>query len=72
MARDMVKKNAFDEKWKKENTLQCGVRIQNSTGIPNALERALTDTGVTKNAYIIAAIREKLTRDGYLKAGEPD
>ena len=60
------------DKWKKENTVQYGVRIQNSSGIPGAMEKMMQKTGLTKNAYIIAAIREKLTRDGYLKAGEPD
>ena len=54
------------DKWQKENTQFIGIRIQNSSGIPEALMRALEDTGKTKNAYIIDAIREKLQRDGYL------
>lgn len=52
--------------WQKKNTTMIGLRIQNSTGIPDALEYALIDSGKTKNAYIIDAIREKLIRDGYL------
>lgn len=55
------------EKWKKENTVQYGVRILNTTGIPSAMDRMMVDIGKTKNAYIIEAIREKLIRDGYLK-----
>ena len=58
--------------WKKENTMQCAVRIQNATGIPGAMENAMAETGLTRNAYIIEAIREKLIRDGYLKSGEPE
>ena len=53
------------EQWKKENTLQIGGRIQNSTGIPAAMAAAMADSGLTKNAYTIQAIREKLIRDGY-------
>lgn len=52
--------------WQKQNTTMIGVRIQNASGIPDALEYALIDSGKTKNAYIIEAIREKLERDGYL------
>lgn len=52
--------------WQKKNTIMVGIRIQNSSGIPDALEYALIDSGKTKNAYIIDAIREKLIRDGYL------
>ena len=54
------------DKWQKENTQFIGIRIQNSSGIPEALMRALEDTGKTKNGFIIDAIREKLQRDGYL------
>lgn len=53
--------------WQKKNTVMIGLRIQNASGIPNALEYALIDSGKTKNAYIIDAIREKLIRDGYLQ-----
>lgn len=52
--------------WQKKNTTMIGIRIQNATGIPEALEYALVDSGKTKNAYIIDAIREKLEREGYL------
>lgn len=53
------------EQWKKENTLQIGVRINNTTGIPAAFQKAISDAGINKNTYIIEAIREKLIRDGY-------
>ena len=63
MARDVAKKEA----WQKDNTKMYGVRIQNKSGIPEALEIAKTSSGLTTNAFIIEAIREKLIRDGYLK-----
>lgn len=54
--------------WMKNNTLMIGIRIQKSSGIIEPLLKALEDSGKTRNAYIIDAIREKLERDGYLPA----
>lgn len=68
--KDKAKKNAYDAEWQKENTLMCGIRIQNSTGIPSAMMKAIEDEKTTKNAFIIAAIREKLIRDGYMQESE--
>lgn len=56
--------------WKKENTAQYGIRLMNSTGIPQALDAAVAKTGKSRNAYIIEALREKLIRDGYLSESE--
>lgn len=44
-----------------------GIRIQKSSGIIEPFEKALEQTGKTKNAYVLDAIREKLQRDGYLQ-----
>ncbi len=54
------------DEWKAQNTMWVSIRIQNSSGIPKSLEQALAETGKTRNAYIIDAIREKLERDGYM------
>lgn len=54
------------EAWKKENTLIFSIRIMNTSGIPSALDKALEAEELSRNAYIITAIREKLIRDGYL------
>lgn len=54
------------DEWKAQNTMWVSVRIQNSSGIPDSLQKALEKTGKTKNGYIIESIREKLIRDGYL------
>ena len=72
MAKDMAKKNAYDEAWKKENTVMCGIRIQRRSGIPDAMDKAIAEGKTTKNAYIIAALREKLIRDGYLTPETPE
>ena len=59
-----------NETWKKENTRMYGVRVMNNTGIPAAMEKAQKD-GHTTNAYIVAALREKLIADGYLQKSVP-
>ena len=64
--RDKAQKDAYDEAWKKANTTMCGVRFLNSSGIPAAMDKAIAAEKSNKNAYIIAAVREKLVRDGYL------
>lgn len=60
------KKQAVADAWKAEHTTWVSIRIQNSSGIPDALKNALQKMGKTKNSYIIEAIREKLIRDGYM------
>lgn len=51
--------------WRKKNNFSMMVNIPNSTGIPAALADYMEDTGKTKNAIGIEAIREKLIREGY-------
>lgn len=65
MARDMVKKRVADEKWMKEHTTIFSIRLQNASGIPTALARIMAEKCVTRNGYVIEALREKLIRDGY-------
>lgn len=67
MGRDLVKRRASNAKWNNEKSKSYGLRISNSTGIPDALEAATALSGMTTNAYVTIAIREKLIRDGYLK-----
>lgn len=54
------------DEWKAKNTMWVSIRIQNSSGIPQALEHAMTESGKTRNGFIIEAIREKLIHDGYM------
>ena len=69
MARDMAKKNEFNNKWKKENTVQYNVRFTVSSGIPDVMQKVNED-GIPTKTYIREAIIEKLKRDGYLKGVE--
>lgn len=45
------------------------LKIRKSTGIVESIAKMTEETGVSRNAYIINAIREKLIRDGYLQGG---
>jgi len=58
------------EVWKKENTTRITVRFMNSSGIPDALKHIEDAGGLTRGSYIIAAVKEKLIRDGYLTEKE--
>lgn len=53
------------DKWQKEHTQIFSIRLQNTSGIPAALARIMAEKCVTRNGYIIEALREKLIRDGY-------
>lgn len=58
--------------WKNENTVRYTMRFVKSTGIPAGLKEAAEKMQIAESAYIRQAVIEKLIRDGYLKAGEPD
>lgn len=60
------------DEWKKTNTSHIAFRVMNSSGIPNALALAEKNSGKTKSGYIVAALREALIRDGYLKPDETE
>lgn len=59
------------DEWQAKNTTMISLRIQNSSGIMEALSRAIQEQGKTRHGYIVEAIREKLTRDGYLQLKKP-
>lgn len=46
------------------------LKIRKATGIVEAIGKMSKNTGISRNAYIIEAIREKLQRDGYLPSAE--
>ena len=71
MARDMAKKNVADYRWTKENCKMFSVKIRNDSGIIEALETATSTAKMSKNAYIVSAVYEKLISDGYLSS-EPE
>lgn len=70
MGRDMERRAAYNQAWKKENTMQYAVRVGKASGIPDAFETAKAATGLSSNAYLLQALTEKLIRDGYLKPEE--
>lgn len=47
------------------------VKIRNDSGIIEALETATSTAKMSKNAYIVSAVYEKLIADGYLSP-EPE
>ena len=56
------------QEWKKENTKQYAVRFTYASGVPATLEKVKED-GKYSN-YITDAVKERLTRDGYLSSKE--
>ncbi len=52
--------------WKRENTKLYQIRIANSSGVPEALEKMTAETGVTATEYLREALLEKLDYDGYI------
>ena len=65
MPRDRTKRNAYQTQWVKENCTRFAVKVQNNSGIPDAMER-VKQSGKTANGYIVEALRKELIRDGYL------
>ena len=54
-------------KWQKEQTTQYNLRFMNATGVPEAINRATTETGETAPEYLKGAIVQRLQKDGFLK-----
>lgn len=55
--------------WKKENTRQYGVRLSISSGIPAAVKAYAEDHNMTETGVCVAAVKEKLEREGYWQDG---
>lgn len=66
MARDMAKKAVADMRFEAKTYDRFSVKVRKESGIQEALESASTKAGISKNAYVVAAVQEKLIRDGYL------
>lgn len=61
-----AKKKTKNDEWKAQNTAMYSMRVLNSTGIPASMKK-VNESGITTNAYITSALREKLIRDGFLQ-----
>ena len=64
--KDIYAKRAYDKEYDKANCKVYATKIQNSSGIPAAMER-MKESGKSVNVYIIEALTEKLRKDGYLE-----
>ena len=56
--------------WKKTNTKLYGIRITIKSGIPAAVKSYAEDHNMTETGVCVAAVKEKLEREGYWKEGE--
>ena len=67
MAYNEAKRKAND-KYDKENMIAYTVKYQKL--IYEAVEKAMSDTGMNRNKWTTTAIVEKLERDGYIQGKE--
>lgn len=58
-------KRKANDKYDKENMIAYTVKYQKS--IYEAVEKAMSDTGMNRNKWTTTAIVEKLERDGYIQ-----
>ncbi len=61
-------KRKANDKYDKENMIAYTVKYQKS--IYEAVEKAMSDTGMNRNRWTTTAIVEKLERDGYIQSKE--
>lgn len=59
-------KRKANDKYDKENMIAYTVKYQKS--IYEAVEKAVSDTGMNRNKWTTTAIVEKLERDGYIQS----
>lgn len=52
-------------KYKKEHCTTVALNLQDTSGLIEALEKAVAATGKTKSGYCMDALREKLVRDEF-------
>lgn len=55
---------------RKEHLFQVSITINKTDEMLTAFKKAVAESGYTNSQYAKTAIREKLTRDGYLKEPE--
>jgi hypothetical protein len=61
-------KRKANDKYDKENMIAYTVKYQKL--IYEAVEKAMSDTGMNRNKWTTTAIVEKLKRDGYIQGKE--
>lgn len=63
--KDAETKKLYDREYAAKNCKRYAVKVQNSSGIPKALEEVCKEKSTSANAYIAQALKEKLIQDGY-------
>ena len=55
-----------NQKWKNEHTKIYNIRVTDSSGVIEAIEKMTEETGISAPQYIRQALLEKLDRDGFI------
>lgn len=55
-----------NSRWKKEHTKIYNIRVTDSSGIIEAIQKMEEETGISAPQYIRQALLEKLDHDGYI------
>lgn len=58
------------DEWKKLNTRIYNPRVTNASGIPAAVKKYAEDHSISESGVFVAAVKEKLQREGYWKPDE--
>lgn len=56
---------ATNNEWKKQNSKVFGLRVTIKSGIPAAVKAYAEDHNMTETGVCVAAVKEKLEREGY-------
>ena len=60
---------ATNNEWKKQNSKVFGLRVTIKSGIPAAVKAYAEDHNMTETGVCVAAVKEKLEREGYWQDG---
>jgi len=71
-AERIAAKKKNNAQWRKENAKTVTVTLSNSSGIPEALQKAIEKTGDTEAGYVRKALIEKLRRNHLLPKVEEE
>lgn len=72
MIRDMAKKYEADKKSQAKIYDRFSVKVRKDSHLMEFMNSAAQKAGVSKNLYVVQAVREKLEKDGYRLSTEED
>ena len=70
--KDAETKKLYDIEYDRQNCKRYITKVQISSGIPAAVEKALKVQNISAGSYLREALKEKLIRDGYLEESDPE